>query len=155
MSGARMQIAPEQGQFMAQLVRLIGAIRYLEIGVFTGYSSLAVALALPDDGLVVALDRDEKSMAVARRYWDTAGVAGKVESHVGPALESLSSVAQRHGAHSFDFAFIGARCAAVRWGPSVFSSVAAYLVVRQSAMPVFSLSQFVRCFPLMTQFGPH
>lgn len=78
MQGARMQISPEQGAFMALLAELMGVRRALEVGVFTGYSSVAVASALPPDGLLVACDRDERSMEVARRYWKEAGVEGKV-----------------------------------------------------------------------------
>jgi O-methyltransferase len=109
MQGARMQVAPEQGQLMALLARLLGVRRYLEIGVFTGYSALAVALALPDDGLVVGLEQDAKSMQVARRYWRRAGVEGKVRVIVGPALKTLVEVKADFGPHSFDMAFIGAR----------------------------------------------
>ncbi|MGD8379557.1 MAG: SAM-dependent methyltransferase, partial [Gammaproteobacteria bacterium] len=79
MSNANMQIAPEQGQFMALLARLIGARRYLEVGVFTGYSSLSVARALPEDGRVVACDVSREYTDVARRYWAEAGVEDRVD----------------------------------------------------------------------------
>ena len=92
---ARMQIAPEQGQFMALLVRLMGTRRCLEVGVFTGYSSLAVALALPDDGRIVACDVSEEWTAVARRYWQEAGVAHKIELRLAPATETLDSLLVR------------------------------------------------------------
>jgi caffeoyl-CoA O-methyltransferase len=105
---ARMQISPEQGQFMALLVRLMGARRCLEVGVFTGYSSLAVALALPDDGHIVACDVSEHWTAVARRYWDAAGVAHKVELRLAPALETLERLLAAGAAGSFDFAFLDA-----------------------------------------------
>lgn len=105
---ARMQIAPEQGQLMAMLVRLMGARRCLEVGVFTGYSSLAVALALPDDGTLLACDSSEEWTTVARRYWAQAGVSGKIELALGPALETLERERRRGAAHSYDFAFIDA-----------------------------------------------
>lgn len=103
---SQMQIAPEQGQFMALLVRMMGARRILEIGVFTGYSSTAVALAMPDDGRLVACDVSEEYTAVARRYWEEAGVAGRVELRIGPAAETLDALLAEDAA--FDFAFIDA-----------------------------------------------
>jgi predicted O-methyltransferase YrrM len=104
---ARMAIGPEQGKLMQLLARTIGAHRYLEIGVFTGYSSLAVALALPDDGRVVACDVSEEYTAVARRYWKRAGVEEKIDLRIGPALETLAQLrAQR--VTPFDMAFIDA-----------------------------------------------
>ncbi|MFN3431379.1 MAG: class I SAM-dependent methyltransferase [Candidatus Sericytochromatia bacterium] len=108
MPRAGMQIAPEQGQFMAMLVKLLGARRTLEIGVFTGYSSLAVALALPHDGRVVALDISEEWTRVGRRYWQAAGVADKVDLRVGPAAESLEALVAEGRTSEFDFAFIDA-----------------------------------------------
>ena len=108
MEQSSMQIAPEQGQLMAWLVELIGARRTLEIGTFTGYSSLAVALALPEDGTVVACDRSEEWTAVARRYWDEAGVTHKIDLRLGPAIETLDRLLQEGGEESFDFAFIDA-----------------------------------------------
>jgi len=105
---ARMQIAPEQGQFMALLVRLMGARRCLEVGVFTGYSSLAVALALPDDGRIVACDVSEHWTAVARRYWDAAGVSHKIDLRLAPALETLDGLLADGEAGTFDFAFLDA-----------------------------------------------
>ena len=89
MEQANMQISPEQGQFMQVLVRAIGAKRCLEIGVFTGYSSTAVALVLPPDGRIVACDVSEEFTAVARRSWERAGVAEKVELILGPAADSM------------------------------------------------------------------
>ncbi len=101
-----MQIAPEQGQFMALLIQLMGAKKTLEIGVFTGYSSLAVALALPEDGKIVACDVSEEYTAMARRYWQKAGVTDKIELHLAPALETLAKLITAGESNSFDFAFI-------------------------------------------------
>jgi predicted O-methyltransferase YrrM len=103
-----MQIAPEQGQFMALLARLIGARRCVEIGVFTGYSSLSVALALPDDGHIVACDVSEEWTSVARRYWKQAGVDRKVELRLAPAVQTLDSLLAEGGEGQYDFAFIDA-----------------------------------------------
>jgi caffeoyl-CoA O-methyltransferase len=105
---ARMQIAPEQGQFMALLVRLMGARRCLEVGVFTGYSSLAIALALPEDGRIVACDVSEEWTSVARRYWAEAGVEHKMELRIAPALETLEHLLASGEAGSIDFAFLDA-----------------------------------------------
>jgi predicted O-methyltransferase YrrM len=104
----RMQISPEQGQFMALLVKLMGAKKTLEIGVFTGYSSLVVALALPADGKIVACDVSEEYTSIARRYWQQAGVADKIDLHIAPALETLDSLLAAGEAGTFDFAFIDA-----------------------------------------------
>jgi caffeoyl-CoA O-methyltransferase len=103
-----MQIAPEQGQFMALLVELIGARRTLEIGTFTGYSSLCVALALPADGSVTACDVSEEYTAVARRYWAKAGVADKIDLRLAPAVQTLDALLADGRAASYDFAFIDA-----------------------------------------------
>lgn len=105
---SRMQIAPEQGQFMAMLVRLLGARRALEIGVYTGYSALWTAMALPDDGLLVACDVSEEWTAVARRYWQEAGVTPKIDLRLAPAAETLPSLIAEGRSGSFDFAFIDA-----------------------------------------------
>jgi predicted O-methyltransferase YrrM len=105
---SRMQISPEQGQFMALLVRLIGARRCIEVGVFTGYSSLAVALALPADGRIIACDVSEKWTAVARRYWAEAGVEQKIDLRLAPGLATLDSLLTAGGRGGFDFAFIDA-----------------------------------------------
>src|SRR4030095_4804098 len=99
----QLQIAPEQGQLIALLVRLIGARRCLELGVFTGYSSLVTALALPEDGRIVACDVSEEWTAVARRYWQRAGVAHKVDLRLAPALVTLDALLAQGGASSFDF----------------------------------------------------
>ena len=105
---ARMQISPEQGQFMQLLVGLIGARRCIEVGVFTGYSSLAVALALPADGRLLACDVSESFTAVARRYWKEAGVDNKIELKLAPALETLDARLKAGEAGLYDFAFIDA-----------------------------------------------
>jgi len=105
---AAMQVSPEQGQFMAFLARLMGAKRYLEVGTFTGYSALAMALALPEDGQVVACDVSVDFTEIARRYWDEAGVADKIELHIAPALETLDGLLKKGQAESFDFAFVDA-----------------------------------------------
>ncbi|BAZ04444.1 class I SAM-dependent methyltransferase [Calothrix sp. NIES-3974] len=104
----QMQIAPEQGQFMALLVQLIGAKKTLDIGVFTGYSSLAVALALPDDGKIIACDISEEYTSMARHYWQLAGVADKIDLRIAPALETLDDLINQGESGSFDFAFIDA-----------------------------------------------
>lgn len=106
--GNIMQISPDQGQFMALLVQLMGAKKTIEIGVFTGYSSLAVALALPPDGKIIACDIDEKCTAIARKYWQEAGVSSKIDLRLAPALETLDNLLEDGRANSFDFAFIDA-----------------------------------------------
>ena len=107
-SMSMMQISPEQGQFMQLLVRHMGAKNCLEVGVFTGYSSLAVALALPADGRIVACDVSEKWTAIARKYWKEAGVAGKIDMRIAPALATLDGLIASGKTESFDFAFIDA-----------------------------------------------
>jgi predicted O-methyltransferase YrrM len=102
-----MQIAPEQGQFMALLVKLMGAKRCIEVGVFTGYSSLAVALALPPTGRIVACDVSEEYTQIARRHWEAAGVAGRIDLRIAPALETLDGLLAA-GDGGYDFAFIDA-----------------------------------------------
>ncbi|MBG1269379.1 class I SAM-dependent methyltransferase [Nostoc sp. WHI] len=103
-----MQISAEQGQFMSLLVQLIGAKKTLEVGVFTGYSSLSVALALPTDGQILACDVSEEFTAIARRYWHEAGVADKIDLRLAPALETLDQLLATGQAETFDFAFIDA-----------------------------------------------
>ena len=105
---AMMQIGPEQGQFMALLVRLIGARRTIEIGVFTGYSALCVALALPDDGYVLACDVSDAYTNVGRPYWEQAGVARKIDLQLRPARATLDARLAAGEAGTFDFAFIDA-----------------------------------------------
>jgi predicted O-methyltransferase YrrM len=103
-----MQISPEQGQLMGLLVQLIGAKKCLEVGVFTGYSSLAVALNLPDDGQIIACDVSEEFTVIARKYWQEAGVSHKINLHIAPALETLDRLLTEGEAGTFDFAFIDA-----------------------------------------------
>ncbi len=105
---ALMQISPDQGQFMQLLAKMLGAKRCIEVGVFTGYSSLAVALALPADGRIVACDVSERWTNVARRFWDKAGVAHKIDLRLAPANETLDALLAEGGAGSYDFAFIDA-----------------------------------------------
>ena len=105
---ANMQIGPEQGQFMALLVELMAARNVLEVGTFTGYSALVVALALPDDGRVVTCDVSEEWTAKGRRYWEEAGVAHKIDLRLAPAIETLDTLLAEGGAATFDFAFIDA-----------------------------------------------
>ncbi|MEG4248233.1 MULTISPECIES: class I SAM-dependent methyltransferase [unclassified Microcoleus] len=105
---AQMQIAPEQGQFMELMVQLMGATKTLEIGVFTGYSSLCVALALPPNGQIIACDVSEEYTAIARRYWEAAGVANKISLQLGPAINTLDKLIAEGQAGTFDFAFIDA-----------------------------------------------
>ena len=104
----RMQIAPEQGQFMALLVQLMGAKKALEIGVFTGYSSTAIALVLPADGKLIACDINEEYTDIARRYWQQAGIADKIDLHLAPATETLDRLIARGETETFDFVFIDA-----------------------------------------------
>ena len=104
---AMMQISPEQGAIMALLVRLMDVRRYLEIGTFTGYSALAVAEAMPDDGRVVALDVSREYTDRARGYWRAAGVDTKIDLRIGPAIETLDAMLAA-GEPAFDFAFIDA-----------------------------------------------
>jgi caffeoyl-CoA O-methyltransferase len=108
MERSEMQIGPEQGQLMALLVELVGARRTLEIGTFTGYSALAVALALPADGHVLTCDVSEEWTSVGRRYWEKAGVAEKIDLRLGPALETLEELLANGQRDRFDFAFIDA-----------------------------------------------
>src|SRR5579883_3326994 len=105
---ATMQITPDQGQFMALLIQLMGARRTLEVGVFTGYSSLAVALALPADGQIVACDVSDEYTSVARRYWKEAGVDHMIDLRIRPALETLHELLSDGRGRTFDFAFIDA-----------------------------------------------
>lgn len=108
MEMSAMQIAPEQGQFMAFLIKLIAAKKIIEIGVYTGYSSLAVALALPDDGKVVACDINREWTDVAQRYWKQAKVDHKIDLSLAPASETLQKLLDQKLQASFDFVFIDA-----------------------------------------------
>src|SRR5215467_4028401 len=105
---AVMAVSPIQGQFMMLLIKLIGAVKTLEVGVFTGYSSLCTALALPPQGRIVACDVSEEWTSVARRYWKEAGVADKIALRLAPAVETLDSLLRDGQAGTFDFAFIDA-----------------------------------------------
>jgi predicted O-methyltransferase YrrM len=105
---SNMQIAPEQGQFMAFLIKLIGAKKTLEVGVFTGYSSLVVALALPENGEIIACDVDEEYTQIARTYWEKAGVSHKIKLHLAPAVLTLENLLAKGEENRFDFAFIDA-----------------------------------------------
>ena len=103
-----MQICPEQGALMANLVRLMSAKRTIEIGTFTGYSALAVALALPEDGKIVACDISEEWTSIGRKKWEQAGISDKIDLRIGPALETLEELLEDGHETSFDFAFIDA-----------------------------------------------
>ena len=107
-SASIMQISPDQGQFMALLIQLLGAKKTIDVGVFTGYSALVVAMALPEDGKVIACDRDPNCTKIAQRYWDEAGVSHKIELHLAPALETLERLIADGESGSFDFVFIDA-----------------------------------------------
>ena len=109
---AGMQISPEQGQLMRLLIELMGAKRTLEVGVFTGYSSLSVALSLPPDGQIIACDVSEEFTSIARRYWKEAGVEKRIDLRLAPATETLSALIARGQSGTFDFAFIDADKAA-------------------------------------------
>ncbi len=102
-----MQISSDQGKLMALLVRLMRAKKAIEVGVFTGYSSLSVALALPEDGRLIACDVSEEYTTIARKYWQLAGVADKIDLRIAPAIETLDQLLQDQ-AETFDFAFIDA-----------------------------------------------
>jgi caffeoyl-CoA O-methyltransferase len=105
---SEMQIGPDQGRFMALLVKLIGARRCIEIGTYTGYSALAVALALPPDGKLVACDVNAQWVDVGRPFWRDAGVESRIDARIRPALETLDSLLEGGGAGTFDFAFLDA-----------------------------------------------
>jgi predicted O-methyltransferase YrrM len=105
---SNMQIAPEQGQFMAMLVQLVGVRRAIEIGTFTGYSSLAVMMALPSEAHMICCDVSKEFTDIARRYWSEAGLADRIELRLGPALATMDELIASGGAGSFDFAFIDA-----------------------------------------------
>ncbi len=107
-ANAQWQIPPEQGQLMQLLVKMTGARLGIEVGVFSGYSALAVALALPKDGRIVACDISAEFSPVARRYWAEAGVEGKIDLRVAPASETLDSLIAAGGSGKYDFAFIDA-----------------------------------------------
>lgn len=108
MDEAHMQIAAEQGQLMTLLVELVGARRAIEIGTFTGYSALCIARGLPPDGRLICCDRSTEWTAVARRYWELAGLASRIELRLGPALATLDALLADGQAGTFDFVFIDA-----------------------------------------------
>lgn len=105
---AQMQISPEQGAFLSILTKLLNAKKTLDIGVFTGYSSLVVARELPDDGLVVACDTSIEWTSIAKKYWKLAGVDNKVDLHLAPAIETLEKLIEDGRESTFDFSFIDA-----------------------------------------------
>ena len=105
---AMMQITPEQGAFMRMLIGMLGARRVLEIGVYTGYSSISMALGLPKDGLITACDTSEEWTEIARRYWREAGVEDRINLHLRPALETLDDLLADGAGGTYDFAFIDA-----------------------------------------------
>jgi predicted O-methyltransferase YrrM len=106
MTRSRMQISPEQGHFLAFLVRLIGARRVLEVGTYTGYSSLCMAIAMPSDGRIVACDKSEEWTDVAKRFWNKAGLADRIELRIGSAVDTLNTLVKER--QEFDFVFIDA-----------------------------------------------
>ena len=108
MPKAGMQIGPDQAALLALLARLVGARRAIEIGTFTGMSALAVASALPEDGTLIACDVSEEWTQIARRYWQEAGLASRIDLRIAPASETLAALLRDGGAGSFDFAFIDA-----------------------------------------------
>lgn len=108
LSSSNMQIAPEQGQFMAFLVQLLGAKKTLDIGVYTGYSSLVVAMALPRDGIVIGCDINGEWTKIAKKYWNLAGQEHKIELKLAPAVDTLNTLLEEGQTNSFDFAFIDA-----------------------------------------------
>ncbi|MCG8436024.1 MAG: class I SAM-dependent methyltransferase [Gammaproteobacteria bacterium] len=105
---ARMQISPEQGQFMAMLAKLLGARSCIEVGVFTGYSSLCVASVLPEDGRIIACDINKEWTGIARRYWAEANVDHKIDLRIAPAENTLEELIEQGGSDEYDFAFIDA-----------------------------------------------
>ena len=106
MTEGRMQISPEQGQFMAMLVSLLGVTKAIEIGTFTGYSALCVAQALPEDGILIACDISTEWTDIAQKHWKKAGIAHKVDLRVAPAIDTLATLSNQQD--SFGFAFIDA-----------------------------------------------
>ncbi|XVF33043.1 hypothetical protein REPUB_Repub17cG0134300 [Reevesia pubescens] len=108
MRGSQMQVSPDQAQLLAMLVQILGAERCIELGVYTGYSSLAIALALPDSGSLVACERDARSLEVAKKYYELAGVSHKVIVKHGLAADVLKSMILNGDACSYDFAFVDA-----------------------------------------------
>lgn len=108
MENANMQISPDLGQFLTVLLKGIGARMTVEVGVFTGYSSTVTAMALPEDGQIIACDVSEEFTATAKKYWAKAGMSEKINLRIAPALETLNDLVQEGGVGQFDFAFIDA-----------------------------------------------
>lgn len=108
LSSAVMQISPEQGQFMALLIELLNAKKSLDIGTYTGYSALVVALAMPKEGRVITCDVSKEAPEIGKRYWDAAGVSDKIDLRIAPALQTLDALIANNEAGTFDFAFIDA-----------------------------------------------
>ncbi len=107
LSGAMMQISPEQGQFMAFLIRALGLHNILEVGTFTGYSALVMALALPEGGRLITCDRDDNTMQIAETFWEKAGVRDRITPMIGSAVDTLREL-QKSQSGQFDFVFIDA-----------------------------------------------
>lgn len=108
MRGSQMQVSPDQAQLLAMLVQVLGAQRCIEVGVYTGYSSLAIALVLPEEGCLVACERDLRCLGIAQKYYDRAGISSKVHIKHGIAVDTLRSLIQNGEACSYDFAFVDA-----------------------------------------------
>lgn len=108
LASRNMQIAPEQGQFLQLLIQMLGAKKTLEVGTYTGYSALSVALALPADGQIIACDINEEWTEMAKRYWQKADVASKIDLRLAPALDTLDELIAEGQQGSFDFVFIDA-----------------------------------------------
>lgn len=108
LSNAMMQISPEQGQLMSLLVELINAKKTIDIGTFTGYSALVVALSLPPDGIVITCDVDPNYTAIAQDFWKRANVDHKIHLHLAPAVETLNNLLEKGEENTFDFIFIDA-----------------------------------------------
>ncbi|WOK97163.1 hypothetical protein Cni_G05871 [Canna indica] len=108
MRGSQMQVSPDQAQLLAMLVQILGAQRCIEVGIYTGYSSLAVALVLPDTGRLVACERDARCLEIAKKYYERSGVAHKVDIKHGLAVDTLRSLIKLGESCSFDFAFVDA-----------------------------------------------
>ena len=108
MEQRNMQISPEQGQFMQLLIKIMNAKNTIEVGVFTGYSSLCVALALPDDGKIVACDISTKYTNIAEKYWEDANVRNKIDLRIGPAIDTLKILIDKGMSNTYDFSFIDA-----------------------------------------------
>lgn len=108
MSAARMQISPEQGQFMRLLIEMLGAKKTLDIGTFTGYSALSVALSLPKDGKVITCDLSDEWTSIAEKFWEMAGVSHKIDLKLAPAIQTLDRLLASGQANTFDFSFIDA-----------------------------------------------